>query len=74
MGEETGFKIREISWLGDLGGDNFVLFVPTRTDIKSIDDLKAQQESVFLTSGYGTNSHANSQVIEEVLKVNTPPS
>lgn len=67
LGEEVGYNLRELSWIGRLESDNYVLIVAADSDIQSIDDLIAIDDLAITSTGYGSTVLAALQITANQL-------
>lgn len=63
MGEKVAYDLRKLSWIGRLEAQQYLLLVSAKSDIHSIQDLKAQDEILFLSTGYGSTVLAACQIV-----------
>lgn len=62
MGEEVAYDLRKLSWIGRLEAQQYLLLVSAASGIGSIEDLKAEDEIVFVSTGYGSTALAACQI------------
>ncbi len=67
LGEQVDFQLREMSWIGRIESQNYVLLVQAESDIQTLDDFIAQDEFTFVSIGYGTTVLAAIQIAAEQL-------
>ena len=67
LGQETGYDLRELSWVGRLENNNYVLIVAADSDIQSLEDLVALDEVVITSTGYGSTVLASLQITMAAL-------
>jgi tripartite-type tricarboxylate transporter receptor subunit TctC len=71
LGEKVDYELRELSWIGRVESQDYVLLVPSSSAINSIQDLQAQEKITFVSIGYGTTVLAAIQVMAEQLGLMT---
>lgn len=62
MGEKVAYDLRKLSWIGRLEAQHYLLLVSAESGIHSIEDLKAEKEILFLSTGYGSTALAACQI------------
>jgi tripartite-type tricarboxylate transporter receptor subunit TctC len=62
LGEKVDYDLRELSWIGRLESQDYVLLVPSGSKLYSIEDLHGEREIAFLSTGYGSTVMAASQI------------
>jgi len=67
LGEETGYDLRKVTWLGRVEANDYVLLVNSKSDIKSLDDVKAVKNATFLSTAWGSTVLAASQIVADAL-------
>ena len=67
LGEKVDYELRELSWLGRIESQDYVLLVPASSPINTIQDLQAQEKVTFVSIGYGTTVLAAIQITAEQL-------
>ncbi|MDG2176006.1 MAG: tripartite tricarboxylate transporter substrate binding protein [Gammaproteobacteria bacterium] len=67
LGETVDYDLRQMSWIGRIESQDFVLLVQADSDIHSIEDLQAQDRITFVSIGYGATVLAAIQIIAEQL-------
>ncbi len=67
LGEKVDYELRELSWIGRVESQDYVLLVPSSSTINSIQDLQAQEKITFVSIGYGTTVLAAIQIMAEQL-------
>lgn len=67
LGEEVGYDLRELSWIGRLEADDYVLIVEADSDIQSLDDLIALDDLIITSTGYGSTVLAALQITANQL-------
>jgi tripartite-type tricarboxylate transporter receptor subunit TctC len=67
LGKPAEYDLREMSWIGRLEAQNYVLLVASDSDIKTIEDLKQLDEITFTSTGYGSTVLAATQIIASGL-------
>ena len=48
LGEKVDYELRELSWIGRVESQDYVLLVPSSSTINSIQDLQAQEKITFV--------------------------
>lgn len=69
MGEKVAYDLRKLSWIGRLEAQHYLLLVSAESGIQSIEELKAEKEIVFLSTGYGSTALAACQITANQLGV-----
>lgn len=67
LGEEVGYDLRELSWIGRLESDDYVLIVAADSDIQTLDDLIAVDDLIITSTGYGSTVLAALQITASEL-------
>ena len=67
LGERTAYDLRELSWIGRLESQNYVLLVAASGGLRSIADLQLEDTISFLSTGYGSTVLAASQIAADGL-------
>jgi len=67
LGEKVDYELRELSWIGRVESQDYVLLVPASSAINSIQDLQAQEKITFVSIGYGTTVLAAIQIMAEQM-------
>ncbi len=67
LGEEVAYDLRELSWIGRIEAQHYLLLVSAKSGIRSIAQLQAQNEIVFLSTGYGSTVLAACQITANQL-------
>jgi tripartite-type tricarboxylate transporter receptor subunit TctC len=67
LGEKVDYSLRELSWIGRLESQLYVLLVSSSSDMKTVGDVQAAGELFFLSNGYGSSVLAASQIMVERL-------
>ena len=67
LGEKVDYELRELSWLGRIESQDYVLLVQASSAINSLEDFKAQEKVTFVSIGYGTTVLAAIQIMAEQL-------
>lgn len=67
LGEKVDFQLREMSWIGRIESQNYVLLVQADSHIQTLDDFIAEDEFTFVSIGYGTTVLAAIQIVAEQL-------
>src|SRR5690606_17835384 len=67
MGETVAYDLRKLSWIGRLEAQQYLLLVSAKSDIYSIEELKSQDEILFLSTGYGSTALAACQIVANQL-------
>ncbi len=71
LGEKVDYELRELSWIGRIESQDYVLLVQAASGINSLEDLKAQEKVTFVSIGYGTTVLAAIQIMAEQLDLMT---
>jgi tripartite-type tricarboxylate transporter receptor subunit TctC len=67
LGEKVDFELRQMSWIGRIESQEYVLLVQAESNIHSLEDLKTQDKLTFVSIGYGTTVLAAIQILAEQL-------
>jgi tripartite-type tricarboxylate transporter receptor subunit TctC len=67
LGEPAEYDLREMSWIGRIESQDYVLLVAASSSINSIADLQKQKEITFTSTGYGSTILAASQIVANAL-------
>jgi tripartite-type tricarboxylate transporter receptor subunit TctC len=67
LGERVAYDLRELSWIGRVESQNYVMLVASSSGLRAIDDLLAEQQISFLSTGYGSTVLAASQIAADGL-------
>jgi tripartite-type tricarboxylate transporter receptor subunit TctC len=67
LGEKVDYELKQMSWIGRIESQDYVLLVQESSDIKSIEDLQAVDKITFVSIGYGTTVLAAIQIAAEQL-------
>lgn len=67
LGEQTGYDLRELSWVGRLENNDYVLMVAADSDIQTLDDLIAKDDITITSTGYGSTVLASLQITAAAL-------
>lgn len=67
LGEQVDYELRQMSWIGRIESQDFLLLVRADSDIHSIEDFQAQDEITFVSIGYGATVLAAMQIVAEQL-------
>jgi tripartite-type tricarboxylate transporter receptor subunit TctC len=67
LGEKVDYELRQMSWIGRIESQEFLLLVQAESDIHSIEDFQAQDEITFVSIGYGGTILAAIQIVAEQL-------
>jgi tripartite-type tricarboxylate transporter receptor subunit TctC len=67
LGEPAEYDLREMSWIGRIESQNYVLLSSGSSSIDTIEDLKNQEDITFTSTGYGSTVLAASQIVASAL-------
>jgi len=67
LGEKVDYELRELSWIGRVESQDYVVLVQAASNIHSIQDLQAQEKITFVSIGYGTTVLSAIQIMAEQL-------
>lgn len=67
LGETVDYDLRELSWIGRIESQRYVLLASSSSDIRTLDDVRALPEVTFLSTGYGSSVLAAMQIMAEEL-------
>lgn len=65
LGEKVDYDLRQLSWIGRLESQDYVMMVSSTSGIADLEQLKAVDDLVFLSTGYGSSVLAASQIIAD---------
>ena len=65
LGEKVDYDLREMTWIGRLESQNYVLLTSATSGMQSLADLQAREDVAFLSTGYGSSVLAASQIIAD---------
>ena len=66
LGERVDYDLRELSWIGRLESEDYLLLVAAESPLRDIAGLRAT-ELTFLSTGYGSTVLAASQILADQL-------
>ncbi|MDX1499997.1 MAG: tripartite tricarboxylate transporter substrate binding protein [Woeseiaceae bacterium] len=72
LGEPVDYDLRELSWIGRIESQRYVLLAAATSDIRTLDDVRALPEVTFLSTGYGSSVLAAMQIMAEELGLADP--
>lgn len=67
LGERVAYDLRELSWIGRVESQNYVLLVASSSGLLSVEDLQAETRISFVATGYGSTVLAASQIAADGL-------
>lgn len=67
LGESVEYDLTALSWIGRLENQDYVLLSRGSSDIKTLDDLLAQDDIVVTSHGFGSTGLAANQIMFSVL-------
>ncbi len=67
LGEKIDYELRDMSWIGRVESQDYVLLVQAVSPMNSLQDLQAQEKITFVSIGYGTTVLAAIQVMAEQM-------
>lgn len=62
LGEKVDYDLRELSWIGRIEWQPYVLLVAASSDLRRLDDVRSASRVSFLSTGYGSSVLAASQI------------
>ena len=65
LGEKVDYDLRNMSWIGQLESQPYVLLVSATSNLQSLDDIRAEERIMFLSTGYGASVLAATQIAAE---------
>lgn len=65
LGEKVDYDLRDMSWIGQLESQPYVLLVSGTSKLQSLDDIRATERITFLSTGYGASVLAATQIAAE---------
>jgi tripartite-type tricarboxylate transporter receptor subunit TctC len=71
LGETVEYDLRQLSWIGRLESEDYVLLVANDSPIEDLDGLRAAQRLTFLSTGYGSTVLAASQILADQLQLDS---
>jgi tripartite-type tricarboxylate transporter receptor subunit TctC len=72
LGEPVDYDLRELSWIGRIEAQRYVLLVAGDSDMRTLDDVRSAAEITFLSTGYGSSVLAAMQIAAEELGLADP--
>jgi tripartite-type tricarboxylate transporter receptor subunit TctC len=74
IGEPTEYEIDKFTWIARVGVEEYMLAVPSKSAIRSIEDIqKLGRPLKVLSTDYGSTAYAAGQIVGEVLKFPVQP-
>lgn len=67
LGERMEYDLTELSWVGRLENQDYVLLSRGTSDIRSIDDLLKMNDIVITSHGFGSTGLASNQIMFAVM-------
>lgn len=67
LGESVGYDLEQLSWVGRLENQDYVLLVSASSNIHTLDDVIAQSDVVITSTGYGSTVLAALQITAAAL-------
>jgi len=67
LGEPAEYDLREMTWIGRIEAQAYVLLVSGSSDITSVEDLRQLDEITFTSTGYGSTVLAATQIVASAL-------
>jgi len=67
LGEKVDYDLRELSWIGRIESQDYVLLVSSTSGLRSLEDVQSAADISFLSTGYGSSVLAASQIVAEQL-------
>lgn len=72
LGEKLDYDLRELSWIGRIESQNYVLLVAGDSALQTLADVQAEPDVTFLSTGYGSSVLAAMQIAAEELELSDP--
>ncbi|NNC78101.1 MAG: tripartite tricarboxylate transporter substrate binding protein [Woeseiaceae bacterium] len=69
LGEKVDYDLRELSWIGRIEWQPYVLLVAANSGLQSLDDVRSASKVTFLSTGYGSSVLAASQISASRLQL-----
>lgn len=69
LGEKVDYDLRELSWIGRIEWQPYVLLVAASSDLRSLNDVRSASKISFLSTGYGSSVLAASQISASRLEL-----
>jgi putative tricarboxylic transport membrane protein len=70
LGEKVEYDLSKFTWIARIASEEYMLGVPTKSPIKSIDDLKKLGRAVKLpTTGFGSTAFAAGAILLKALNI-----
>lgn len=63
LGEKVDYDLRELSWIGRLESQDYVLLISATSELQDLQGVRAAAELAFLSTGYGSSVLAASQIV-----------
>lgn len=67
LGEPAEYDLREMSWIGRIEAQTYVLLSSGSSSIDTVEDLISQDEITFTSTGYGSTVLAATQIVASAL-------
>jgi tripartite-type tricarboxylate transporter receptor subunit TctC len=70
LGEKVAYDLKKFTWIARVAGEEYMLGVPAKSSIKSIDDLKKLGRPIKVpTTGFGSTAFAAGAIIMKALNI-----
>ena len=69
LGEAVDYDLRELSWIGRLESEDYLLLVAGASAMRGLEDLRQAERLTFLSTGYGSTVLAASQIVADQLRL-----
>jgi tripartite-type tricarboxylate transporter receptor subunit TctC len=69
LGEAVDYDLRQLSWIGRLESEDYLLLVAATSALHTLDDIRAAERVMFLSTGYGSTILAASQIVADQLSL-----
>jgi len=67
LGETVDYDLRQLSWIGRLESEDYLLLVAATSGLRTLDDIRVADRVTFLSTGYGSTVLAASQIVADQL-------
>ena len=69
LGEKVDYDLRQLSWIGRLESQYYVLLVAGTSNLHTLDDVRQLEQLTIVATGYGSTALAASQIAAESLQL-----
>ncbi len=70
LGQKVEYDLQKFTWIARLASEEYMIGVPTKSNIKSLDDLRKLGRPVkFPSTGFGSTGQAATAVVGDVMNI-----